>query len=746
MQLLSSDKKTNTEEVIDIGKYFIMIKQSWLKLAMFTFAVTALTTLVVFSITPKYVATATLLIESEQKKAVSIEEVVGIDSNQKEYYLTQFEILKSNQIAERVIEDLKLDQYEEYNASLNTEPTLKQQATDWLKSLPMLAAYSQEKPKTEEEIQEAIRQSILEAFQERLTISPIRKTQLVKISFESEDPKMAARIANAVGEAYIRENLDARLGATTQASLWITNRLEELKQQLRQSETALTDFLAKEKLVDDSGIDAQSRAVINNLTERLTELTDRRIEIESSYETLKNAQRSNSQSFISIPLVSQHPQVLALKELQVEAQKEVSELAKTYGPVHEKMLTAKAKVRSIDSQLKVVVRDLVNGIDQERETVLKQEKLVAKELKDKKDEYQVITVKKRQYEALQREVKTNRDVYNLFLSRQKETSATSDYEAASARFTDYAMIPQKPAAPKKGLIIALSLVASLGFGVVMVFLLDALRNTVESVKNFEERFGLIPLGGVPKIKVKKDKGLDSSLFFDNNEQAFSESIRSIRTALQLANIKRQSKRVAVTSSLPSEGKTTTVINLGMAYAQMEKTLLIDADLRKPAVAERFGLKKYQQGLTNHLLMGTDIDNCLISDDISGLTILPAGMLTPNPQELLSSEKFARLLETLESRFDRIIIDTPPTLPVADTMIISRLVGSVTMVVKANSTRIASVKATLSRFINNDIQIDGVIVNQVTNKAVKKEYGYGGYGSYGTYGDHQTAPFSKVQEA
>lgn len=739
MQLLSSENKTNSEEIIDLGKYVQLLKQSWLKITMFSLIITVLTTLVVFSITPKYVATATLLIESEQKKAVSIEEVVGIDSSQKEYYLTQFEILKSNQIAERVIDDLQLMNKLEFNASLNTEPSLKEQLITSIKSLPIFDAYRDTTEPSAEDQQEAIRQDVLSAFQERLTIAPIRKTQLVKISFESEDPKLAAKVANAVGEAYINVNLEAQLGATQQASHWITNRLAELKEQLKNSETALTDFLAKEKLVDDSGveggIDAQARATISSLTQRLTEITDRRIEIESSYSTLKAAQGKTQASFISIPLVSKHPQVLALKEEKIVAEKELSKLAKRYGPAHEDMKAATAKVRSLDKQLNSVIRELVNGIDQERQSVKEQERLIAAELKAQKDAYQSITVKQRQFDALKQEVKTNRDIFNLFLARQKETSATSDFEAESARFTDYAMIPQKPAAPKKGLIIALSFVASIGFAVVMVFLLDALRNTVESVKNFEERFGLIPLGGIPKVALKqyKKKALDKALFFEKDANAFSESVRSIRTALTLSKMNNPNKRIAVTSSLPGEGKTTTAINLAMAYAQVENTLLIDADLRKPAVAERFGLKKFQQGVTNHLLMGDTLENCLYKDDQSGLSIMPAGMLTPNPQELLTSEGFAKLLEQLDGKFDRIIIDTPPTLPVADSMVISRLVGSVTIVVKANSTRIASVRNTLSRFMSHNIKIDGIVINQVTQKALKNEYGYGTY--YGTYGDN-----------
>jgi capsular exopolysaccharide synthesis family protein len=742
MQLLSDDNKTNSEEVIDLGKYLQLLKKNWLKISMFSLVTTVLTILVVFSLTPKYVATATLLIESEQKKAVSIEEVVGIDSSQKEYYLTQFEILKSNQIAERVIDKLGLANKLEFNASLSTEPSLKEQLVESVKALPLFDAYRDTTPVSEEDVQEAVRQKVLDAFQERLTISPIRKTQLVHISFESEDPKLAAEIANAVGEAYINENLEASLGATKQASHWISSRLAELKEQLKDSETALTDFLAKEKLVDDSGveggIDAQARATISSLSKRLTEITDRRIEIESSYSTLRSAQGKTQEAFITIPLVSKHPQVLALKEQKILADKELSELAKRYGPAHEDMKAANAKVRSINSQIESVVKELVNGIDQELKSVMQQERLLKAELKSNKDAYQTISVKKRQFEALKREVKTNRDVFNLFLSRQKETSATSDFAAESARFTDYAMTPQQAAAPQKGLIVALSLVASLGFAVVMVFLLDGLRNTVESVKKFEERFGLIPLGGLPKVTLKKYKkiDLDKALFFDKDANAFSESIRSIRTALTLSKMQSGSKRLAITSSLPGEGKTTTSINLAMAYAQVERTLLIDADLRKPAVSERFGLKKFQQGITNHLLMGDALENCLYKDEQSGLTILPAGMLTPNPQELLTSDAFAQMLDKLESQFDRIIIDTPPTLPVADSLIISRLVGAVTVVVKANGTRLASVRNTLGRFMTHNIKIDGVVINQITEKALKSEYGYGGY--YGSYGDNHLA--------
>jgi polysaccharide biosynthesis transport protein len=350
-------------------------------------------------------------------------------------------------------------------------------------------------------------------------------------------------------------------------------------------------------------------------------------------------------------------------------------------------------------------------------------------IQERKGEFQELTVKKSRYDALKREVETNRNVLNVFLTRQKETTATENFNSTNATFTDEALIPQQPSAPKKGLIFVLAFVASLGMAVVLVFIIDAMKNTIDSAKGFEDKFGLIPLGAVPIVKASrfKKKALDNSVLFDENEIAFSESIRSIRTSLMLNN--QNNKRIAITSSLPSEGKTTVSINIAMAFAKMENVVLIDCDLRKSSVAERFGLKRFQQGLTNYLVMGTELADCLHTDEQSGLTVLPAGMLSTNPQELLSSNKFAQLLDTLEQQFDRIVIDTPPSLPVSDSLIIGQLTKSALVVIRANETKQEAVKKTFAKLMQHHIHIEGVVVNQVSGKVASLEYGYGGYSHY-----------------
>jgi capsular exopolysaccharide synthesis family protein len=485
----------------------------------------------------------------------------------------------------------------------------------------------------------------------------------------------------------------------------------------------------QEKLIDDSGIDALASQELSNLTERLSEVRDRRIEVESAYSALSTTNARDVAAISAIPAISSHPQVVEIRKAELAAQNEVNELRKRYGEKHDKMIAATARLAAVEDQAVATTRKLINGFGKELQALRKQEGLIQDTIDTRRGEFQDLSVKKNRFDSLKREVETNRDVLNVFLQRQKETSATQDFNATNARFTSKAKIPQAPSKPNKKLLVVLAFVASFGFAVVLVFISDAMKNTIESTKNFEDKFGLIPLGGVPRVKASrfKKKPLDNSVLFDEHEISFGESIRSIRTSLLLNS--HGKKRLAITSSLPSEGKTTVSINIAMAFAKLENTILIDCDLRKSSVAERFGLKKFHQGLTNHLMMGAELEDCLYKDDKSGLTILPAGMLATNPQELLSSPKFAELFDKLDGRFDRIIVDTPPSLPVSDSLIIGQLTQSAIVVVKANETKQDEVKKAFAKLAQHEINIQGVVVNQISSKLANLEYNYGEFTKY-----------------
>jgi len=685
------------------------------------------------SIRPTYKATATLLIESSQNKAISIEEVVGIDTRAKEYYLTQFEILKSNQVAKRVIDKLNLIGYEEFNTSLVPNSVgIVTEIKNHILSLPLVSTYLKtiEKDPNQALIEDAEYRKVLQKFKSKLTISPIRKTQLVNISFESFDPQLASTIANEVGLAFIENNLESKLVATEQATGWINQRVNELKEQLARSEQALLSFLQQQELIDDSGIVALTSSELSNLTNRIAKATDKRIETQALYDALRGSRNADVSTLSSISLISNHPQIRDIRLAESNAEKQVSELAKRYGPKHDKMIQANAQLNTIQKRAKKIVQKLINGIESELQSAKSQERLLKNELLSKKDEFQSLSVVKREYDALKREVDTNAKLYDLFLTRQKETSATSDFSAANARFSDYALTPEYPNKPNKKLIVVLTILVSTGLAILIVFIQDALNNTVENARDMENKLGILPTGTLPiiKDKVYRKKPLDLHVFDNSKFGYFQESVDSIRTSL-LINLQRDNRKIlAVSSSIPGEGKTTTSVSLAQSFSKLEKVLLIDCDLRKGSVAERFSLPKNRLGLSNHLMMGCSLDECIEVVDGHNLSLLTAGMMIPNPQEILSSQKFEKLLGYLSTKYDRIVIDTPPILPVKDAFIIGKLSKGIILVLKANSTSNSVYKHTMTLFTRHEINIDGVVLNQV--KLPKKgKHTYTEYTSY-----------------
>ncbi|CZF80033.1 Tyrosine-protein kinase wzc [Grimontia celer] len=739
MSAYSNENSIQQDQLIDIGYYIHLIKKRWLSITFFTFLCTSIAVLIALSITPTYRATATLLIESQQAKAISIEEVVGIDSRANEYYLTQFEILKSNQVAQRVIEKLQLNMLEEFNPAIavNDRPAFKEQLKGWLRSHPVIDSFFSSKtdiahdPEAEKE---ATTLRVLKAFKSRLTISPIRKTQLVRISFDSQDPKLAAKIANAVGYAFIENNLESKLLATDRANGWLNERLTELKLNLNSSEQALVQFLQRQELIDDSGIAALTSNELQNLTDRIAEATDRRTKTQALYNALKSNPNADIATLSANTLISNHPQVRDIRLAESEAEKDVSQLSKRYGPKHDKMIQANARLKSVQQRAENLIYKLINGVEKELSSAREQETLLKQELLSKKEEFQSLSVVKSEYDALKREVESNAKLYDLFLTRQKETSATSDFSAANARFSDQALVPQQPFKPNRKLIVFIALIVSMGFACVLVICLDAFNNTISSARDFESKLGLLPTGTLPLVKAKEFKRnhIDASVFNNSKFATFQESIDSIRTSLYLSMPKTERKFLALSSSVPGEGKTTTAINLAQSFSSIEKVLLIDCDLRKPSVGMRFGIPNSHPGLTNILVMNTSPDDCITTIEGTNLDLLPAGLIVANPQELLSSTSFLKLIEELAEKYDRIIFDTPPILPVKDAFIVGKFTKGIVLVLKANSTSKSVYKHTMTLFTKHQISIDGVVINQVSQPK-KGTHTYSEYSRY-AYGN------------
>jgi len=713
------DADAFAEDTIDLLAYWRTVMRNKWPIAGLAAVIVVITVVVVSTMTPIYSATARLQIESEQAQVVSIEEIYGIDSSQREYYQTQFEILKSRELAERVIRELGIEKHIEYLSKDDDDVNLR----DYIPFLPAAT------PK----VPDAIWQGIVEIFRENLSITPARNTQLVDITFESTDPDLAQKVADAMGDAYIDNYLESKLELTRKAASWLTERLGKLKEELDISERKLRDYQEKENLIDVAGIQTLTAKELDESTRRLVEVRNRAAAAKSQLDAAGNVRAGYQAAWESLPVVLRDKLSQDLKSQEAKADNEFSELKRRYGPKHPRYIGSQSKVDSASQSFRNRVMQMVTGLNDIYRQASVDQIEIERSLTKSKQEIQDLNRKGYELSQLEREAQTNRDLYDLFFQRFRETNET-DFSTANARFVDHAARPYVPVKPKKLLIVALAGVLSLMLGVMLAFLREALDNTVRSAGELEEKLHQGILGVLPleKVDTKKAGEAVSHLYRSKGHNNFAEAVRSLRTSVVLAGLDKPQKIIIVTSSVPGEGKTTVSSNLALALGQMEKVLLIDADMRRPSIAAEYGMEKGTAGLSELVARTSEAKDSIHSFKDLGIDVLPAGAVPPNPLDLLSSQRFAKILEKLAESYDRIIIDSAPTQAVSDSLVLSQNADALVFVVRSDSTPTQVAKNALDRLHKVNAPIIGVVLNQF-DAAVAAKYGGYGSGSYGYYG-------------
>lgn len=706
---------------LDLLEYWRSIaKRKWAILA-FALVVTLLAAVIAFVMTPVYRSTATVLIEFSRAKVVSIDDVYGGIAQTREYFQTQVEIMKSREVAIKAVTKVRLWEHPDF------DPRLPRKG---LAALFEAIGFSTEKPVVEW-TDETLAEAVVGAMSRNLSIQPIRLSQLVTISFDSTDRELSARMANALADVYIENDLNARYQMTQKASTWLQEQLATMKDKLSESEAALQRYRDKEGIVEMRGstpsVDSQQ---VGQTVQRLIEARARRAESENAYQAIKEA--TSSGSLGTLPNVIRNPTVAEAKRQEADAQRKISELAQRYGSEHPKYKQAEAELASAQDNVRRQIDTVVGSIQREYEAALGTEKAMEASLNKARGSVQNLNRKEFQLGVLEREVESNRQMFEMFVKRAKETNVSGELQSANARVIDPAIVPERPVKPKKLLIIAAALVFGLLVGVLITLLIDRLDNTLKTTEDTEAHLRQPILAALPLLPKDGRERADSARhFLDSPESIYSEAIRSARTGVLLSGIDLPKRVLVVTSSVPGEGKTTFSINLAVALAQTKKTLLIDADMRRPATAKGLGLHSGVKGLSDLVSGNAEYAECTHVIPGSKLTVIPTGSIPPNPLELLHSHRFSDLLEKLQQSFDIIIIDSSPVELVSDALVIASQATGIIYVTKANDTPWQLARKGLQRLRRAGGNILGIALNQFDHEKAGRYHGeYSAYGKYG----------------
>jgi len=737
-------RRTYTEsamtEEINLEDYIKLLRRhKWGIIGILSLA-TLIGILTALSMQRMYTSFVTLLIEPETPKIVSMDPLEG-RTNIMYFYETQYEIIHSRTVAREVIKRLSLQIHPDFSDHPSTKntgfslqsilhPNFKEFIpAEWLPLEPG-------EIESDEDKKDPLAK-IITNFQKRLSVKGREKSQVVTISFESSSPELSAKIANTIAQVYVETGMESRLSIAKQATSWLTGRLSELRKQLAASEDALQRFQKRAKIFDSQSQQNIIKDKLANITEKLIQAQADRVKAETMYNQVLEAERTGK-NYESLKSVLEHPLLQKLNEEQSHLQRRYAELSERYGEKHPKMIAAKSDIREAERRLKSEIAKVVNGIRQEYEVAVRNEKELKLLGERIKRGMQQLKGKEFQLAKLEREVEANRQLYNMFLTRFKETDISGKENVTNVRVIDPAEPPILPSKPRKKLIVLGYMIGGLIFGVLFAFVKDSLDKTFKNSEDVERILKIPALGSLYTLRKERGKNLVPEQYsLENPQSAFAESVNNIRTGVLFSNIDYPPHIMVITSAVPGEGKTTLSANLAASLSKLGNTLLIDADLRKPGLARIFNIHK-EEGLTG-LVSG----QCSASDTIFTIEkskghfrILPCGKLPINPLEFLSSRKFKILLEKLKEKFDYIVIDTAPVLPYSDAIAVSSIADEIILLVKADDTSHNIAIDALKRLNASNLTPLGVVLSQVHPKYGSK--GYGGYYNYYNQYAHENA--------
>jgi polysaccharide biosynthesis transport protein len=581
-----------------------------------------------------------------------------------------------------------------------------------------------------------VRQSTVHRLQSNLHIVLVAKTDIIRISYDSDNPKLATDIVNKVTSAYIQRSYQTRFDSTQRVSAWLSGQLEDLKQQVQTSQEQMMDLQRRLGILGFDPNRNQISSSLEDLSKASNEAHLNRIIAESRYRMLSGMDPNTIEGSIELTPGTAPGELNSLRAQIAGARANYAQMESTLGLNHPQAKALKAQIdelaREIDvEQNRLLLQAKQNYLvartnEEQTSAALEAQKSAAYKLRDDLVEY---TLRQREFES-------SRSLYEGLLQRLRTAGVQAGLESLEIDIVDPAMMPAEPMLrPRSRIVFTMALFGLIG-GIVVAFLMESLDTGLRRVAEIESVTELPSLAIIPRSRRSlSDQDATLSIAQRNinvltqPKSQFAEAFRSLRTALLLSTAGHPPKIILFTSATMSEGKTTVATNLASVLAQgAPRVLLIDADLRRPAIHHRFGLNG-KIGLTTLLTGATTLEDTVQRvAEIPNLDILPSGPIPPFPTEMLSSQPMHDLLERCSNIYSHVVIDSPPILSVTDGVILSRLVDAVVLVIRHGKSSKHVVRRTRDLLLRAAAPVTGIVLNAVDLNS-PEYYGYYGYSGY-----------------
>ncbi len=695
------------------------------------FAITILGTLLglvaVLQATPKYAATSTVMLDPRKANVVDFDEVLSGLPADDDTVNSEILVIRSPLLVSEVARKLNLAARPEFNERLRDGGGLGGMFS--LTALAEMFGRPAPPPRPPEAELSGEHSEVTDAILENLTVSRSGRSRAIDIRFTSADPAISAQMVNALADAYLVDQLDAKYEATQQAQQYLNARVAELRDRVQEAERAIEEYRIDAGLIGTSAGTVAAQQ-LSGLNTQLILFQTQRAEAEARLRQVRQLAAGGVGGPESATEVLDSPLIVELRGRETEAERKIAELNEEYGERHPRMIAARAELRDIQGRIRAEVAKIVASLENEVAVARAREATLATNVRALEQTAASQGAAEVQVRALEREADAARALFEQFLTRASETETQTDIQRPDARVLARADVPTAPAYPKPGVILPIAAALSLFAGIAVALLLEQMDRGYRSGEEVERETGMPVLALTPLIPRRRRLGAAPERYvLDRPTSSFAESLRSIDTGIRLSNVDRTPKSVMITSSVPKEGKSTLSMALGRMLAKSgRRVLLIDADLRRPRVAKALDLPR-RAGLIEALSTSADYEDLVQVDQASGMFVLAAGGdEIASPPDLLGSEQMRQLLRRAEAAYDLVILDSAPVLVVSDSRALARHVDSVVFIVRWASTRQEVVQTAFRQLRDAGARIAGVVLEAV-NVRRHSQYGYGDSGYY-----------------